>query len=153
MTYIRVKKISNLPYAYLVENISTENGPRQKVKKYLGRVHVFNRNNKPDASITAANKLEFLKKLITKHLQHHGFISKNGNLTNQRVIFSTKELQFKTEVIALNNGFLCNHTIQQLLEFKKSKNLNDDAHSLAKTFLLAGLPVSKEEFICFYQLL
>ena len=37
MSFLRTKTIHGNQYCYLVENHYTKNGPRQKVKKYLGR--------------------------------------------------------------------------------------------------------------------
>ena len=153
MVYIRVKRINKQPYAYLVENISTKNGPRQKVKKYLGRIYDYKKNDQDDQSIIAKTKQEFIKNLVVKQLQNHGFKTKDNHSMQDKVSFSLNDLQFNTGVLAINEGYLCNHTIQQLLEFRKSKDLTKDAHVLAKNFLLAGLPVSKEEFVDFYQLL
>ena len=153
MAYIRTKKINNKPYAYLVENISTINGPRQKVKKYLGRIHELNdANNKNKSNISANTKKEFLKQLRSKHLENHQFNKQDQMLTNNIVKFNLNSLTFKKGVLNINNGYLCNFTINRILEFKKTKDLQKDGTILAKHFLNAGLPVSQEEFVMFYQL-
>ncbi len=55
MSFIRTKKIDGKEYAYLVENKwykrkvkGRGKGPRQKVTKYLGRVHSFDKVNDVD---------------------------------------------------------------------------------------------------------
>ncbi len=153
MVYIRIKQVSNKPYAYLVENISTENGPRQKVRKYLGRVYHFEKQQEIKSNFNAENKLEFLKQLISHHLLGCGFAQKEKSLINNKVNFSLTDLQFESGVVSINDGFLCNHTIGQLLEFQKTSDLKNDAQQLAKYFITAGLPLSPPEFVQFYQLL
>jgi endo-alpha-1,4-polygalactosaminidase (GH114 family) len=153
MTYIRTKKISNKSYAYLVENISTKNGPRQKVKKYLGRVHHLKKQENKDITIMTNNKNEFLKQLISKHLFEFGFEKNKKNLVNDKIIFSLNKMSFKKGVLAINEGYLCNFTIKRILEFNKTNDLQKDGTLLAKHFLTAGLPVSQNEFIQFYQML
>ncbi|MBS3139889.1 hypothetical protein J4479_02700 [Candidatus Woesearchaeota archaeon] len=153
MVYIRVKKISHQSYAYLVENISTARGPRQKVLKYLGKVYAYSKISDQEPPLASTAKLEFLRELIARNLQNHGFIKKNNCLQREEIAFSLKDLQLKTGVVALNDGFLCNHTLQQLTAFKISKNLQKDGYVLAKNFLQAGLPLSREEFVNYYHLL
>ena len=153
MVYIRTKKISNKDYAYLVENISTENGPRQKVKKYLGRVYELVKESQEPLSISVNNKKEFLRQLVVNQLQSHGFTEKGSFLIKDKINFNTKKLNFKKGVLAINEGYLCDFTINRILEFKKTKDLQKDGTKLAKLFLSAGLPVSQEEFVKFYQML
>ena len=57
----------------------------------------------------------------------------------------------KEAVIKLNDGYLSTFTLQRLLNFKKSKDFNKDAYNLAKCFLEAGLNISKDLFIEYYQ--
>jgi hypothetical protein len=151
MPYIRVKKISNKPYAYLVESISTPKGPRQKVKKYLGRVFQVKKNQEITNSIEGKTKKEFLQNLIIKHLQNHGFRSNKGTLVRNKLIF--KDLRFNKGVLTINDGHLCNFTIDRILNFKKFNDVEKDGKILAKRFLTAGLLLSQEEFVSFYQLL
>ncbi|HLC51870.1 MAG TPA: hypothetical protein VJI98_01350 [Candidatus Nanoarchaeia archaeon] len=153
MTYIRIKKISNNPYAYLVQNISTDKGPRQKVKKYLGRVYQFEKQSETEMIVNAKNKKEFLQQLIQKHLENHGFKKETSNLINNNISFSLNNLKFTKGVIAINQGFLCNSTIENIISFKKTKDIQKDGTILAKQLLQAGLPLAEQEFVQLYSLL
>lgn len=163
MVYIRVKNINSKPYAYVVENKSTVAGPRQKVLQYLGRVHRLegiqgnNSNNlHQTAGITANSKSDFLQKLVSLHLENYGFNREKKKYHFQDIIFEDDDFTVmkknKDAVLALNEGYLCSFTLQRLLQFKKSRNLDQDAYLLAKYFLEAGLPLSQEQFVQFYQL-
>ena len=159
MAYIRIKKINNKNYAYLVETQKTIRGPRQKVKKYLGRVYDFEKNgfnNGPN--INQKSKKKFLQELIIEELISFGFKNKN-RLSNKKIMFCpnnftiTKVKNNKEAVIRSNDGYIASFTLQRLLNFKRTDNLDQDANNLAKNFLEAGINISEENFIKFYQLL
>jgi hypothetical protein len=161
MAYIRIKKINNKKYAYLVETINTKSGPRQKVKQYLGSVQVLEKKKEFFAiNKTFKDKKDILSNLAIAELESKGFKEKNNNYIYKNLIFSpknftlTKKTKSNTEkdmVININQGYICTFTLQRLLNFKKSKDFNKDAYNLAKHFLEAGLNISKELFIDFYQ--
>lgn len=159
MVYIRKKNINNQNYAYLVENKGTANGPRQKVKQYLGKILSLQQITTENQEITAKNHHDFLFQLISRELVKHGFTNNNNKRCYENIIFSPKELTItnkkngKEAVIAMNDGFFCSYTLQRVHQFKKTKDLTTDAHTLAKYFLEAGLPLSREEFVQYYQLL
>lgn len=152
MAYIRTKKISDKNYAYLVENISTTNGPRQKVKKYLGRVYFLEKIENKETTINARNKKEFLQQLIQKHLENHGFTKKALTLINDKSSFDLNSLKLAKGVLALNEGYLCDFTIETIFSFKKTKDIRKDGTILAKQLLQAGLPLSEQEFVQLYSL-
>jgi hypothetical protein len=161
MVYIRTKKISNNNYAYLVEIINTKKGPRQKVIQYLGRVYdlelkkdIINQKNNQN------NKNEIILSLVLPELLARGFNHKNDKWSFQKLTFNSKELTLtktiknkksKEAIISLNDGYLCTFTLQRIINFKRTKDLQKDAQSLAKYFLEAGLNISQEQFISFYQ--
>jgi hypothetical protein len=156
MSYIRTKKISDKHYAYLVENVSTSKGPRQKVKQYLGKVH--NLEKKKDVYITDEN---VLNNMILTELTSRGFNkNKEGKYNQGNIVFcpetltitkKTKSKTVKEAIIAVNEGYLCSFTLQRIINFEKSKDFHQDAYQLAKYFLEAGLQVSKEDFVKFYS--
>jgi hypothetical protein len=160
MAYIRTKKINNHLYAYLVENVSTEKGPRQKVKQYLGRVYKFEKNSELKDIQEGNNKKEILLHLIIPELKAMGFKKKDQifqlknlsfDLEKFSLIKRTKSKTVKEAIIALNEGYLSSFTIQRILEFKKSKDVNKDAPKLGKYFLEAGLMIPPETFVKYYQ--
>lgn len=155
MTYIRIKNISNNPYAYLVESQKTSSGPRQKVKQYLGRVYKIEKKN-----LFTVNDTDVLNNLVLSELKSRGFKEKKRSFVYNNLIYSkkdfslTKKIKFenkKEAVIKLNNGYLCSFSLQRIVNFKKTTDLNKDAHRLAKYFLQAGLEISEEDFVQFYQ--
>ena len=147
MTYIRIKKIHAKQYAYLVENISTKKGPRQKVKKYLGRVFE-SENSKERDEINEKTKKKFIQKLIKEIVKTFP----------KEIYFSENELRIqkksnnKEVVLKINEGYLCGYTIQRILKFRRSQDIQKDGFTLAKHFLDAGLPISQEEFVHYYQI-
>ena len=160
MSYIRIKKINSTPYAYLVKSENTAKGPRQKVKQYLGRVYELKKQKEVENVVDCSkNKKELLSGLIANELVSLGFKEKKGGFHSERLHFNSSALSFKKKsskknvVLSLNDGYLCNFTLQRILNFKKSKDLNKDAHTLAKYFLEAGLQVSREDFVRFYELI
>ena len=158
MAYIRVKKIKDNKYAYLVDNINTSSGPRQKVKKYLGRVHEFDKVK--EGNVSESGNQGILHDLVISELVNLGFRKKGNNYIHNNFIFSLKENSLKKStgskthkeaVISLNDGYLCSFTLQRIANFRKSKDFNKDAYTLAKYFLQSGLQVNEEDFVRFYQ--
>ncbi len=160
MAYIRIKKINNTPYAYLVESVNTSSGPRQKVKQYLGRVFSLEQKNKGSFVVSdSKNKKQLLQGLILSELEPRGFKAKDNLYCFDKVVFNPSSLTInksssnKSAVLALDNGYLCNFTLQRIIDFKKSKDFAKDGHVLAKYFLEAGLPIKEEDFVKFYQMI
>ena len=87
MTFIREKKISGQTYAYLVKTQHTTKGPRQKVVKYLGKIHSMQCDN-----VTGTTPVHVLESLLI----NLGFIKKrvweNGLYT---VSLRTGEVLYK----------------------------------------------------------
>lgn len=160
MAYIRTKKIGKNKYAYLVEIITTDKGPRQKVKQYLGRVFVLEKKKETKSTNLGNSKEDLLLNLILPELEARGFNKKKESYVYKNFTFNPKELTLKkrnknkTEkeaVIGLEEGYICSFTLQRIFNFKKGKDLNKDAHQLAKYFLEAGLQINQELFVKFYQ--
>ena len=165
MVYIRIKNINQKPYAYLVESKKSKNGPRQKVKKYLGRVYEFEKKDVDryeNKIISSKKKINFLSSLVLPELVAMGFKEKPKEYKLQNLIFDHKKLTLskqtksktvKDAIISLNEGYLCSFTLQRILKFKKKGDLREDAEVLAKYFLEAGIKISQENFIGYYRLL
>ncbi len=129
--FVRTKKIKNKEYAYLVENEWTSKGTRQKVKKYLGKVIKPVRASPNDYKIDEKKKYETAIKALIKHeLENH----------------NVKET--KNMVVAMNEGFLCPETLQQLLTIKADQEGRPDkeGEKLATALLEAGLNLAGAEF-------
>ena len=90
MAYIRTKTINNNKYAYLVEIINTDKGPRQKVKQYLGRVHQLEKKKDVNEINSGETKEQILLNLITPELNARGFKGKEENLAYKNFIFNSE---------------------------------------------------------------
>jgi hypothetical protein len=157
MAFIRIKNISGNQYAYLVENIQTNKGSRQKVKKYLGKVHKLEEQYFKENPIDFNTKKSFITSLALRHIP---FKKKENKYHYKNLVFCPKKLEIfqltkkktkKEAIIKTNEGYLSTHTLQNILEFKKTTNIQKDAYILAKHFIQAGLNISKEEFIDYYK--
>jgi len=88
-------------------------------------------------------------------LKKLGFSKRRGDLVHQGIVFSPftikKRSNNKDVVIALNKGYLCSYTVDRILKFRKTKDINKDGYKLAKYFLEAGIEISRENFVGFYQ--
>jgi len=163
VVYVRTKNIYGSEYAYLVESIKTKKGNRQKVKQYLGKVHVLDKKETSiPETIYAKKKKNFLLSLIIPELEAMGFKRNRCNYIHKNLVFDPKKLSLqkhtksktiKEAVIKTNDAYLSTFTLQRILKFKKSDDLNKDAQELAKYFLEAGLSVSQDHFIAYYQLI
>ncbi len=159
MTYIRTKKIQKQEYAYLVESVNTEKGPRQKVRQYLGKVHHYSLPEFIPSEMSQNTKREFLNRLIGDHLKALNFNQTNSKIENEHITISLEDCSMQNKkskkeiVLALNPGFLCQFTIHRILNFKKTPDIRKDGYTLANYFKEAGLQISEKEFVQFYQLL
>jgi len=151
MAFLRVKKIKGKEYAYLVKNSWTTKGPRQEVKRYLGRVHRFKGKGSYLLDYSKNDCKGFLIELINYEL---GKI-KSG-LKKEKIEFDSKKLVFvrnnkKGCVLGLNQGFMCDYTLRRILNFKKSDDIEVDSVKLAKFFIEAGFAVPQEYFIGYFE--
>src|SRR3990167_7057970 len=126
MAFLRVKKINNAKYLYLVGNKwykrkakGKGKGPRQKVIKYLGKVYSFEKANNSDFHyfkninnieeyIKNNEKSSIIRDLVEWELHRHD-INKNEfsiDLKNKKIIKNGKEAS-----LAMNEGFLNGYTL------------------------------------------
>ena len=161
MAFIRTKKIDGKEYAYLVENRwykrkhkGKNRGPRQKVSKYLGRAHRFNKEQ--DIDFYSFKKIDNLEQYLKNNSNNKNNVFRdliewelfrhNINKEDFTIDFSNKKiLNNKTnkEVsLRMNDGFLNGFTLNRIF------NLNSrDSYYLAKAFVEAGIEVPKEVFV------
>lgn len=157
MAFVRVKRISGSEYAYLVENSWTERGPRQKVGKYLGKLH---RPGKAKSEGLCA----FLGKDAGQHIRGSEFRKVAADMVklemhNHDVKSDDFEVDFdamtvkkrgsgRDVVLAMNDGFLCGHTLRQLLEYDAGKDYS--GYMLADLITGAGIMPEQDVFIEIY---
>lgn len=160
--YIRIKisKSKELrKYAYLVTTKWRKTKtPKQKVKKYLGRVYTLEKQNqyiKRQINSTLTYK-RFLKYLIKEELFNHHFqelkkdkLTKDSflvDLTKNRVIYIDTKKEITLE---LNNNFLNSYTLSKAMNYKPSKNLTNRniGKEFAKTIISTGIEIPNDLFI------
>ncbi len=159
--FIRTKEVKGHPYAYLVKNKWTKKGPRQKVSKYLGKVHAlkpFFHTEFEDFCPDYENlpPLQLIRASVAHELYRHGFKEHKKNiwfLEDFTVNLKTAKVRLskKPAVLGLNNDFLCDLTLKNLLRFKSSKDKNGVAMDLARAFIQAGIPIGQEVYVKLFQ--
>jgi hypothetical protein len=157
MAFVRVKTIKGNRYAYLVENTWQTRGSRQTVKGYLGKVV------KPDAQpfgnppdISSLSYADAITTLASWTLANHGFSQTNDVHTKDAISvhLSNKQVLHKTKsaVLELNEGFLCGHTLSQLLDFVGEGSREEEVgQRLANTLLEAGIAVPQDTFVTLFH--
>ena len=160
--FLRIKKINNAKYAYLVSNRwykkktkGKGKGPRQKVKRYLGRVYSFDKIKENDffnfkniadieKYLKSNNKEQVIKDLVEWEIFRCN-INKDEffiDFDNRKVLKDNKEVS-----LAMNEGFLNSYTLARLINFKFSHNEEEAGLEFAKAFVEAGIEVPKEIFV------
>jgi len=156
--FLRTKKIKNNSYLYAIDNkwYKRKKASRTKSQKYLGKCYKPERINhfKPkitqkDIQITPFKKI--IQYLVELELNNHG-IEKEGRYYQYQNKFRLNPYLTPTINLEMNEGFLCNYTLNKLYNFKfKSSNLKEKAKELANTILQAGLKVEEDLFIELYK--
>lgn len=155
MPFFRIKKIKGKEYAYIVQNEWGEKGSRQKVRGYAGRVYRFDLLNNVDFPgflkiegiqdyIAAKDMGEVIANLIEWEAFKFG-INKDEfiiDLSGKKIQKNKKDI-----ALAINDGFMCNLTLKNLLEFKPEGDEQSDGYRLARAFVEAGIKIPKEIFI------
>ncbi len=152
--FVRVKKISGRPYAYLVENEWTPWGSRQRVSKYLGKTHTLTRYSEGMAELPIGIQQAILE-AAAQELSNHGFIREGNVLRQESIVVDLNEKTVREKnkkvVLGMNEGFLCDHTWQQLLAFVPDEKPDESAKKLANLVLEAGLKLSNEQFVHLFE--
>ena len=152
MAFFRVKKIKGKEYAYIVENKWKKGRSRQKVKGYMGRVYRFNLVNNVEFSqfkniedVQEYVKNNDKKKIINDMVEWELFkfgIKENFLVNDAKVQKGNKNVDF-----FINDGFMCNYTLKNIIEFKSEGDEQSDGYRLARAFVEAGIKVPQEVFV------
>lgn len=152
--FVRIKKIKGRPYAYLVKNEWTPWGSRQRVAKYLGRAHLLERQTDDETALPSGIRDSILV-AVEQELRNHGFRTEGGCLTKGDIVVNlekhTVRQRKKSVTLGMNEGFLCDHTLQQLLTFEPQERDDKTAKELATFVLEAGLKLSQEQFVHLFE--
>jgi hypothetical protein len=152
--FVRVKKIKGRPYAYLVENEWTPWGSRQRVSKYLGKTATLTRFAEGLSELPAGIQPAILE-AVAQELKNHGFMREGNVLKQENITVSlddkTVRQNSKKIVLGMNEGYLCDHTLQELLTFVPEERPDESAKKLATLVLEAGLKLSNEQFVHLFE--
>ena len=153
--FVRVKKIKGNPYGYLVENEWTPWGSRQRVTKYLGKAVTLQRLSEQSSQLPTGMQQAIIT-AVKQELTNHGFVEKNANYANDQdvhVNLTEKTVRHKGRniVLGMNEGYLCGHTLQQLLSYTPLERPNESATKLANLALEAGLKLNDEQFVHLFE--
>jgi len=152
--FVRTKKIKGKNYAYLVENEWTPWGSRQKVTKYLGRAHTQTKIKEENSELPSGYK-DAVREAIKQELLNHGFIVQNNEIVNGSIkanIETGKIIDGKKNVVlAMNEGYLCEATMKQLLSFEAEENREKSATRLAALTLETGLKLQPEQMLKLFE--
>lgn len=168
--FIRIKKIKGLEYAYLVKSVWKEKTVRQKVVKYLGKIHhvekvqsvVFQEFCEKEKIKTNTTK-QIIQALMEWTLFQHGFskdllLQTKWLLQNGKIVGNPENLQLsagKKEVtLKINEGYMNSFTLKELETMQLNKNTEEQrsaATILAKAFVAAGIEVPQDVFIDIFQ--
>lgn len=162
MAFIRTKKINGKEYAYLAENrwLKTKKQPKQKVRAYLGRVispdikeemedisfYDYKGVHDAESYVSEKSREDIIQDLIRFEIKKH----ECGNIKFMHDKGSLKSKN-RNVVLKINDGFLCSHTIQELLSLQSQGDEEEFGIELAKAFVNAGIAVPREIFVGFFS--
>ncbi len=156
--FIRIKKIKNGEYAYLVENSWKKKTSRQEVKEYLGKiVHLERRERLFTEDLTPMNFGEAAKTLIEFEVQRLGLQKTDDTFEDEEYAYDPVNHEVivkrtgKRVVIKSHEGYLCKHTIEQLLSFKPEGTEEEIGLDLARALVGCGLVVDKGHFVQLFE--
>ncbi len=165
--FIRIKKIRQYKYAYLVENRWRKaKGARQKVKAYLGRVFTLERKASKgyrqffqiddlQKHISEFHIENIFRNLVYLELINHGFSPEKGKedlLKKGTLLFHFRTLKLKDTAtgkdvaLELNDNFMCSFTLNKLFAFTYKPDA-DNYKELATVLVESGLKVENELFV------
>src|SRR3989344_2785482 len=146
--FVRVKNIKGRKYAYLVENEWTPWGSRQRVTKYLGKLISVERAKEDVLELPNGFK-EAIMVAITQEVENHHAAEQKINVDLER---GTIKKDGKNIVLGMNEGYLCNHTLSQLISYAPGENPSENANKLANLAVEAGLKLTNEQFMHLFEL-
>ncbi len=159
MAFFRIKNIKGKEYVYIVESNWKDNSSRQKVKSYIGRVYRF----------TIKNDVDFLQFMKIKNIE--AYINKNhrnkimNDLIEWEIFkFGIDKDEFPLDLdnckilknnrngaILVNDGYMCNLTLKNLLEFKPEGDEETDGYRFARAFVEAGIKIPQDVFVRLFE--
>lgn len=156
--FIRIKKRGySGEYGYLVENYWVNGSSRQRIKMYLGKVHELKAVQDVAIDVDVSKEyLDVILALVKAELIRYGFQEKGGVYFLDRLFVN---LNLKTIhdshgrkiVLKLNDGFLCDHHLNELLNCAVDSEEQVKGIKLANLLVSSGLKVKPENFVELYK--
>ncbi|MFH1181573.1 MAG: hypothetical protein V1702_01315 [Candidatus Woesearchaeota archaeon] len=149
--FVRIKRIKGQEYGYLVENSWTGEGTRQKVTAYLGKILRPLRVKSEGLAANIAEHVsktgysELMRELVLLELLNH---SLDGKVSVDFDNFAVGDGK-KSVVVALNDGFLCGHSLKKLFQYSAEEDYT--GFLLADLITGAGIKVEKDVFVALFQ--
>ncbi len=167
--FIRVKRIKNIEYAYLVKSIWGKKISRQKVIKYLGRVYTLNKvknmsfNNfceQEHGIITIQTPyIKIIQSLMAWTVYQHGFVKNqyfqnkwlynNGKIVVDSAKF-TISAKGRDVVLKMNEGYMGAYMLKELLKVNLNKRVDNQRQAatlFACAFVDTGITIPQNLFI------
>lgn len=163
MSFIRIKKIKDHKYAYLVKNKYVKGKVKQKNSKYLGKViylDVFENigffeyySKNIEEYLKGKQSEEILKDLVRWEAHKHGFKESGNVLVNRDISIDIKnnkvKMNNKNVALKINEGFMTEYGLKKLSNFS-IQNEEIDGPKLARMFIDTGIMIPKELFIALF---
>ncbi len=175
--FVRVKHVRNkatgkkYPYAYIVENSWKKGRVKQKVKKYLGRVHEFERQDEPFEEFVNCEIKQYLDKgykdivndLVVWELMNHGFTKDVGGkgknvYVNDKLKYDARSRKLTNHLgvdvaVAANDGLICTFKIKKLANIRPSEDEYQEefGYRMAKEYVEAGIKVPEDVFVTLFE--
>ena len=144
--FIRSKKIKGKEYAYLVINKynKKKKESRQKTTKYLGKIIDL-------GSINEQVESNSIDEAIIKTLIKLGFYEQDRFLIKEDISIDLNKLTVTKDnqkvCLKINEGYLCDYTLDNLLRFKEEIKEKKLVHNLAEAFISAGVNIKEDSFV------
>ena len=157
MAFVRVKKVKQWKYAYLVENKWKSKKTKQKVKQYLGRVHCLENIAGAEfgKDVESLSFRDAVCELVKFELMKNGFKEGKEGLKKESLLVNLDKCKFldgkKPVAFESNEGFICSFTFKNAVNFKKSQNEEDTGLRLAETLLEAGISMPHNVFVKLFE--
>ncbi len=168
--FLRTKEVKGNSYLYAVENKWRKTkGVKQKVKKYLGRVHTFREskkkvefeeyldNNESDRIVSDLVRWELYKKGFS--LEEDGSMKRKKLMINANKKRNVLEYNGRPFSIKSGEGFLNNFSINAIMRYKLNVGGEWEGDidkrkvgmKLARMFVDGGIKVPKNVFVSLFE--
>lgn len=165
--FVRVKKRKNKnkkerAYLYLVKSKyhKLKKEPKQKTLAYLGRIYASEtvsasqliHEETPQKSIRSTIEVMLAVMGYTKHYRLWKKHYPTGEITVDPAVGKVTAAATQKAVLAVNDGFWCDFTLQRLLNMKMPETTEIGMGKyLAKSLVEAGLRPAQKDFLALFQ--